>query len=231
MSKQQLRNRRLGKRPMKDLSESAVRRQSVVVLILTFLGAVTLLGSWIAQNQFQAKWLDERTYLEKTQFLIEIGQTSSELWQIQLNQEKMRQPRINDLLMVAAYNFVRSITNLIAWEESRVNGGSGAPIVVKNLSQDLARQLYEKQDLDGLLKLVDIAAATKHKYQTDLDQKYFKLMAESRESAETWNWGFFWCYIVGSILLGARWVLTAFLRWPEKLCLRKSETIEERHEN
>ncbi len=36
-------------------------------------------------------------------------------------------------------------------------GGSSAPIAVKNLSHDVAQMLYNKGDVDGLLKLAHIA--------------------------------------------------------------------------
>ena len=49
-------------------------------MFLTFLGAAILFVAWVAQNQLQAKWLEKRIYLEKTQFLVEVKQNIAELW-------------------------------------------------------------------------------------------------------------------------------------------------------
>lgn len=198
---------------------SSVSLKAIVVVVLTFLGGATLFGAWIAQNRLQARWLEKRLYLERTQLLVQINQNTAEMWQIQLNLESTRQPQNEELLRSAAYNFVKSVTTLLAWEESRVTDGSVAPIVVKDLSHALAKQLLDKRDLGGLLRLVDIAIRTKAQYQAELDQKYFQQMAESKESADIWNGRFHWCYIIGSVLFGVRWFLTAILGWPSALAV------------
>jgi len=205
MSMREQQKRDVAEKPERRELGPTVWRKSVLVITLTFLGGATLLGSWISQNYFQAKWLEERIYLEKTQFLVEIVQNRAEMWQIQLNIESTREPPNKDRLLTAAYNFVRSVSTLLAWEESRVSRGSSAPVAVKNLALDLAKQLLDKRDLDGLLKLVGTATTTKAKYQTQLDHMFFEQMAESRETAEIWNRRFLWFYIVGTVLLGARW--------------------------
>jgi hypothetical protein len=215
MVKRWTRGRDKAARPQ-DQQERTTLRKAIVVVFLTFLGGATLFVAWIAQHSFQAKWLEERLYLEKTQFLVEIKQSTVAMWQIQLNLEGARQPRNDELWLSAAYNFVQSVTTLRAWEESRVTDRSAAPIDVKNLAHDLAKKLFDKRDLDGLLRLAT-AIQTKTQYQTELDQKYSQQMAESLESADMWNGRFFWCYIVGSLLLAARWVLTDISGWPRAL--------------
>jgi len=208
---------------------ATVWRKSVLVITLTFLGGATLLGSWISQNYFQAKWLEERIYLEKTQFLVEIVQNKAEMWQIQLNLENASEPPNKDRLLTAAYNLFRSVSTLLAWEESRVSEGSSAsaPVAVKIMSLDIAKQLYDKRDLDGLLKLVGDATLTKAQFQAQLDHKFFERMEQSRETAETWNNRFLWFYLVGTVLLGARWVLTAILGWPSQLTTESSDGFAE----
>jgi len=198
----------------------------VLVLVMTFLGAGILFSSWIAQNYFQAKWLNERLYLEKTQFLVQIEQNNAEMWQIQLNLESAREPRNAGLLMSAAFNFIRSITTLLAWEEARITEGSIAPIAVKNLSHDVAKQLLDKGDLDGLLRLAVIATTTKSMYQSQLDKKYFEQMEQSQENAMRWNKRFMWCYVAGMLLLGLRWIMTGILAWPNKLTWKTSRIKE-----
>ena len=138
------------------------------------------------------------------------------MWQIQLNAELKRQPDDTVLLKIAAYNFVRSIITLLAWEEARIKGGSRAPIEAKDLTLEAATRLLDKGDVNGLLELVKIATRTKALYQSQLDKEYRQQMEESQQTSELWNTRFMWCYIVGSLLLGLRWFMTAILGWPDK---------------
>lgn len=193
--------------------------KSITVLFCTALGTLMLFSAWIAQNRFQSKWISERIYLEKTQFLIQIEQNNAEQWQIQMNVEAVRKPLNTDLYLSACYNFVISITNLLAWEEARVSSDSLkiAPITVKNYTQERAKRFLEAKDLNGLIKLVTIASEIKSSFQEQLDNKFLDLMMQSQEKADNWNSRFFWSYVVGSLLIAIRWVMVSLLHWPDKL--------------
>jgi len=128
------------------------------VLVTTSCGALLLFAAWIAQNHFQPVWLDEKLYLEKTQFLIQNEQVEESLWQNEYNQEVRRAPKDPQLYGAAAYNLIRSLTNLIAWDEARIQEDTDRtdPIAVKNLKQNLATSgLYEKGELDRLTKALE----------------------------------------------------------------------------
>jgi hypothetical protein len=204
----------------------AARTKSEIVLILTFAGATILFASWIAQNYYQAKWADERIYLEKTQSLVEMEQGNASMWQIQLNLEGAKQPRNDGLLAVAAYNLILSLTKLIAWEESRVSGGAQRPIEVKNFSHDVARRLLEKGDVEGLLNQLKLVNQAKQKFQKDLDAQYSEQMDRARQRMEEWNKRFLSLYVIGSLLLGMRYILTSVCRWPDKLVVEVPANVE-----
>jgi hypothetical protein len=193
--------------------------RSIVVQVITVVGGLALFGAWIAQNYCESKWISDRMYLEKTQFLVQMEQNNADSWQIQMNLEATREPLNRELYLSACFNFVRSITNLLAWEEARVADDSlqAAPIAVKNLAQSMAKELLEKKDLEGLLRLVRAATEIRARFRSKLDRDFFARMAASKKNADWWNSLFLCIYTFGSILIGVRWFMTSILRWPAKL--------------
>ena len=143
-----------------------------------------------------------------------------------MNLEATRKPPNKELYLSACYNFVISITTLLAWEETRVAEDSmkSYPFDARDLTHWHAKELLEKKDLDGLLRLVSIATEVKSNFQSDLDKKFIINLSESKENADKWNVWFLWSYIIGSLLIGIRWGLTSILNWPQKL--KRIDTIQ-----
>ncbi len=198
--------------------------QSSIVIIVTIIGGLTLFVSWISQNYFREVWRDERLYLEKTQYLIQIENVKSAIWQIQFNLEGQKIPQNKELYMSSAYGLIRAVTNILAWEEVRISDDSNniTPIEAKNFTQENARSLLDKGDLNGLIKLAAFAIVVNNRYQSQLDAKYFDKMANSEEKASAWNTGFLYCYVFGTLLLCVRSVLVNICLWPSMLCVKKN---------
>jgi len=197
--------------------ESNASGKSILLLILALVGAGILLTAWLAQNYFKNKWLEERLYLERSQHSIEIVQSRLDMWLIQYNQEVVKEPQNKELLMASTYEIIRCVSTLLAWEEARVSGGSYEPIVVKNETLNKAKELYNVKDLDGLLKLSGILIKTKRTFQSQLDGKFFNQIDKTRSGENTWNNIFMWAYIIGSVLLGSRWIMKTLFSWPDKM--------------
>lgn len=200
------------------------RKRAGIVLVLTALGITILFSSWIAQNYFKARWLDERLYLEKTQLLIEIETANAQRWQRELNSEAFRIPRNTILYSDAAYNFTRSITTIIAWEEARVaeEEYKATPIIVKNLMHAKAKELFDKRDLNGLLKLASDAGQVQNDFIKELDEKYSLQLNKARDRSSLWDSIFILFYVIGSLLIGTGWILVYIFSWPSKY-IRKSD--------
>ena len=98
-----------------------------------------------------------------------------------------------------------------------VTDGSVEPILIKNVVHDKAKQLFENRDVEGLMKLAQIAITTKNNFQNKLVEMYTQQLFEAHAITAKWNKRFMWCYIAGSLLFGFRWVLTALYQWPVKL--------------
>src|SRR6266511_236711 len=130
-----------------ELPTRSEKKRAFFVLTITFLGGAIIFTSWLIQNYYRSLWTEEIAYLEKTQFLIEIEELKASQWQIQLHLESKRQPPNKSLYSSAAYNYIRSVSTLIAWEEARVLERSNQmnPIVVKDIANVKANSLFEKK--------------------------------------------------------------------------------------
>ncbi|MDO8733776.1 MAG: hypothetical protein Q7K21_01275 [Elusimicrobiota bacterium] len=194
------------------------RTQSILVLTITCLGVTILFSSWIFQNYFKSRWLDEKSYLEKSQFLIEIETANAEQWKTIFNSEANATSPNKIRHLLSAYNYVKSITKLLAWEEARGadNDYKETPIIVKNLMHAKAKQLFEKQDILGLTNMVILAGEVQNKFIKSLDETYFSKLAEANLRSSFWDKMFLAFYIFGSLLIGARWFLVNVLSWPSR---------------
>jgi len=231
MSKRYKKNKKERKKsqPKNNISEinpviERERRRSIIVLVIAFSGMIILFSSWISQNYFKSRWLNERLYLEKTQFLIEIETVNTKRCEMRLNTEANKNPQNTILYSLAAYNYIESITRLLAWEEARISEDERKqiPIFVKNLIQTDAKELLKKNDLNGLLKLASFASEAQNKFIKGLDEEYFSQMGKAIFKSSFWDSMFLLFYIIGSLLIGIRWILVNFLSWPNKY-LKKAD--------
>jgi hypothetical protein len=193
------------------------RRRSIIVVLLTFLGGTTLFAAWISQNYFKDIWTSERQFLEKTQFLVEIGQLKAEMWQVQMNLESQRSPMNPDLYSSAMFNFVRSLATVNAWEASRISTYGEEAINEKNRTLDRAQQALDKHDQAALIQIKDSLIKERHEYEPALDQVFLQEMYGAKTTADFWNNVFLLAYIAGSSLIGVGWVLTRVFGWPSQI--------------
>jgi len=200
------------------------RRRSIIVVTLMFLGGLTLFVAWISQNYFKDIWTSERQFLEKTQFLVEIGQTKAEMWQVQMNLEAQRSPVNTDLYLPAIFNFVRSLATVNAWEKSRISTQGQEAINEKNRVVDQAQQALDKHDQATLLKIKDSLVKERNEHEPSLDQSFFQQMYNSKATADFWNNVFLLAYIAGSLLIGVGWVLTRVCSWPDRIATKIAST-------
>lgn len=235
MSKKYQKTKKEGKKsqPKSDGTDSdpiidRERKHSQIVLIMTFLGMIILFSSWISQNYFKSRWLDERLYLEKTQFLIEIEGITTKQCEMRLNTEAMKNPQDTTLYSLAAYNYIESLTRILAWEEARISEDERKqiPILVKNLTQTGAKEMLKKNDLNGLLQLASSANEIQNKFIKGLDEEYFSQLGKAILKSSFWDRMFLLLYVIGSLLIGTRWILVNFFSWPNKYLKKAHHTTQ-----
>ena len=192
------------------------RKRSIIVLLITCIGVIVIFTSWISQNYFKSRWFNDKLYLEKTQQLIELETLNAQHWEFIFNIEAKETNPNKVRHILSAYNYVKSVTKILAWEEARVSedGSKEAPIFVKNMIHAKAKEALLKNDIKGLTKLVIIARETQNKFIKDLDNRFFTKLYEANSKSSLWDKIFLMAYVVGSLLIAVRWWLVNVLSWP-----------------
>ena len=137
-------------------------------------------------------------------------------WEVTFNIEAKESSPNNIRHILSAYNYVKSVTKILAWEETRVaeDDFKEAPIFVKNLMHAKAKELLLKNDIKGLTDLVILSGETQNKFIKELDDKYFAKLAKANSRSSLWDKIFLTLYTIGSLLIGVRWWLVNVLSWP-----------------
>ncbi len=88
----------------------------------------------------------------------------------------------------------------------------------------------------GLVVLImkfDDVVKLKENSIKEMDKKYFSLMASSRNGESAWRARFMAAYIIGSLLIGFRWLLVNVFYWPSILVAKdkSAQTVEVNERN
>ena len=122
------------------------RTKSIISLIVYFIGGATLLSAWCAQSVFQAKYFEQKLYLEKTQLISEINQSELAVWQQAIVDHDINEPIQSRILAKIYYEYCRLFHKMLAHEYTRNTlGKDSSAIQYKNL---------ELKQLKSALRLV-----------------------------------------------------------------------------
>jgi len=170
------------------------------------------------QNKYTGEATADRLRLERSQLTIDLQQMRMEQWQIAYMQEKAKQQPNSAVLLAAAFKALQAKANLAAWSSARVSEEqSDAAAAIQGIQPvrlGLAK-LFKEGNLQALEDDLHSSAALDSELGiTELfTEKFKERYARISEREDRLTWFFVLTYILGSMMIGADFVLKS--RWKE----------------
>lgn len=176
---------------------------------LTMLGGVIIFGSWLAQNQFKAKWDDKILMLQRSQLVVDVGEVNRSIWEIAYYNEYRRKPTDMFGLAKAALELTKAELDLYTWGIARV---SEDPTTIskmmdaKHMIDTTARQDLLNGNYEHIFEAFKFVNKQFEMNYMKLDQNFSDKVDEVRRTQDFWQTIFMVLYAVGSILLGGAYL-------------------------
>lgn len=169
-----------------------------------FLGAILLIGSWIAQNYLMAERYDEMAYLERAQILISIEEGHFSEWLSVLLLEQKKEDPNSQILKDSALKAAQHQLNIITWAIARVTNPNTHSKLLEDKDQLLKELEEEYEKNDPIYVIEKLSAITKFSNEKGIPliKAANEMYADASSQGRKWNNLFLLLYLVGSILVG-----------------------------
>jgi|GEM_PF-6149314 len=177
---------------------------------LIILGSSIMFFSWIAEKNFHSQWQSEKERLKNSQFLIEIRENSKANYEIALISEIQKEK--SDEFLIANYQcrLSRIYMDLLSWSDGRVSTD------IDKYNQLLeSKYKVDEQNRESLLNgnyqiinnnFNNIVNVHKEVFAS-LDNEFINKVNEANDNLRVWTNRFIILYILGSICLGASYII------------------------
>jgi len=211
------------------MSKSDKLRWFAKIPWLTVIGSALLFISFISQNHYKALWTTETQRLQRSQMVIDIAELRMEKWLITFIQERRKPIPDKEMLGAYAAKLIKCNGNLLAWADARVaqdSTESRAAFEARDRLNLKADELLKNKDYEKIAELAEKILYFQTVFDIDKKQtsEFFKKINAVNEEENTWDQRFYYAYILGSLMIGAQYII-------QKLKAKTDETIQNIAEN
>lgn len=179
--------------------------------MLQAVGTLMIFCSWLADNHFGSRWVDDRIRLDRSQLAIDVQEVREEHWRAVYLDEVSKEHPSRTRLGEAGMRYIEANQNLSVWGALRVADDPAEAESFKRRRDSLrviSRMFVAQGRLDSLAALIDRITMEGNRNQESvvMTQMFFAKVNEVTAKRDLWRDIFFWSFVAGSVLLAIGWV-------------------------